>query len=180
MKKTTLDTPVPEPRPWNSKRRLLIDAGVILLVAVVIGIIWWVGHRPKPEPASKYPQYSQQELVNEVNKKYGAHDYIGAIDLIKGQKIINESDTQLLLAGAYANAGNNKQALEIYDRLNSEIKLNDIDSATAGQIAERDKQYQKALNFYKQAKERLKGSPNESADQAAVYDYKISELEKKL
>jgi tetratricopeptide (TPR) repeat protein len=180
MKKTTLDSPAVQPRHWNTKRNLLIDAAVIILVALIIGAVWWAGHRPKPEPVSAFPQYSQADLVKEVNKKYGAHDYIGAINLINGQKIVNETSTQLLLAGAYANAGDNKRALAIYEQLDKSTKLNDIDTATAAAIAERDKQYQKAIDFYKKAKERLKGSANDSVDQAAIYDYQISALEKKL
>lgn len=159
---------------WDKKNALV---GVVVLVVLLgAGLTWYLVANKKTVPPSKVPQYSGLQLVDEVNLRYGKHDYIGAIELIKGQQTINTPETQLLLAGAYANSGDNARALEIYDRLEAENKLQENETAIAAEIAERNKDYQKAIAYYKKAKQRA--DPN-NADQAAVYDYKIAELEKK-
>ena len=186
MKKKILTDTSPEPNVVHTdsvaprKRKRVLDIVIIVLVIGIIGGVWWFGHRLKPEPKSTYPQYNQQQLLEEITKKYGQHDYNGAINLIKGQKIVNEPPVQRYLAGAYANAGDNKRAVEVYDKLDAQGKINDSDIyATAAEVAGRDKQYQKAINYYKKAKEALKNS-EAAVDQGAVYDYKIADLEKKL
>jgi len=178
MKKTTT-TVIQDERPqrWYRKRNVLIDATVIIAVVLIIAVIWWVGHRPKADTAAKVPQYSGQVLVEEVNKKYGNHDYLGAIHLIEGQKTISQTDTQLLLAGAYANAGNNQKALEIYEKQEAKKPLSESYAALAATAASQAKQYQKAIDFFQKAKQR---APQANTDQIAVYDYQIQELQKKL
>lgn len=178
MEKTTpVVTSDPDPKRWYQKRNVLIDVVVIAAVLIIIGVVWWVGHRPKAEPAPSVPQYSGQALVAEVNKKYGNHDYVGAIKLIKGQKSINELSTQMLLAAAYANKGDNQEAVSIYEWQEKQKPLSETHIATAAEIAARNKQYQKAIDFYEKAKQRA--NPAET-DQIAVYDYQIAELRKKL
>ncbi|SRR6266540_5746340 len=177
MEKTTqviIDTP---PKRWYQKRNVLIDVAVIAAVLLIIGIVWWVGHRPKSEPASKVPQYTGQTLVDEVNKKYGNHDYIGAIHLIEGQKTASERSSQLLLAGAYSNAGNNAKALEIYEKQEAQKPLSESYAALAAGAASQTKQYQKAIDFFQKAKQRAQSG---NVDQIAIYDYQIQEQQKKL
>ena len=164
----------------HKKRNKLIDVAVILVVIVLIGVAWWFGNHRKKDAYTDVPQYNTQQLVVEVNKKYGANDYGGAIKLIQGQKTIKEASTQLLLAAAYSNSGDHKRSLEIYENLEKQGKLNESDTATAAGVAEQAKEYRKAIDLYKKAKERLKGSATNSRDQAAVYDYKIAQIEKKL
>jgi tetratricopeptide (TPR) repeat protein len=165
----------PPPHTRFDRKNALI--GLIVLVILVAGGVYWVMHRSKDEPASKVPQYSGQALVTEVNKRYGQHDYAGVINLLKGQKSIDEPATQLLLAGAYTNKGDFASAVVIYEKLEKQGALDETYAATAADAAERGKQYQKAIDFYKKAKER---APSDATDQKAVYDYKIAELEKKL
>jgi pentatricopeptide repeat protein len=83
----------------------------------------------------------------------------------------------LLLAGAYANAGNPKKALEVYEQLDSQNKLNEVYTATAAGVAEQAKDYAKAIELYKKAK--AKADPA-TTDQIQTYNIMISELEKKL
>lgn len=177
MEKPAVVTSSPGPSHWGAKRNVLIDAVIIALVLTAIGLSWYFGHRPKSEPASKVPQYSEQQLANEVNKRTGQNNYVGAIELIKGQKTINESAVQLLLAAAYANNKEYSKALDIYDSLEVRHKLNEINTATAAEVAERAGKYQKAIDLYKKAKKR---GDSANTDQQAVYNFKISELEKKL
>jgi tetratricopeptide (TPR) repeat protein len=177
MEKTTPVISGEDPKRWYQKKNVLIDATVIFAVLLIIGVVWWVGHRPKTEPAPSVPQYSGQSLVDAVNKKYGAHDYGGAIKLIQGQKTVNDRDTQLLLAGAYANSGDDTRSMAIYDAQEKKTALSETDTATAASIAARLKQYQKAIGLYEQAKQRA--NPKDT-DQIAVYQYQIGELQKKL
>ncbi|HEX8762626.1 MAG TPA: hypothetical protein VF733_02590 [Candidatus Saccharimonadales bacterium] len=178
MKKTAViasDDPV---LPSHKKRKVIIDGAVILGVVVIIGGVWWFGNRPKPEPAPTVPQYSHQDLVKEVNKKYGVSDYLGAIRLIQGQKTINETQTQVLLAGAYATSGDAKKSLEVYRKLDRAGKLEKTHLANVAAVAEQAKDYTTAVDYYKRAKDALKET-GANSDQAAVYDYQIAELEKK-
>ncbi len=179
MKKSKAVISPEAPAHLHPKRNVLIDAIVIFLVLALIGFFWWWGNRPKPEPVADVPQYSGQALLDAINKKYGQSDYLGAIKLLKGQKTINETGTQLLLAAAYINAGQSDKALPIYDKLDQAGKLNELDMAAAAEAADRAKQYQKAIDWYKKAKASA-NKQTTSLDQAAVYDYKITELQKKL
>lgn len=168
------------PERWYRKRNVLIDVAVIAAVLAIIGFAWWWGHRPKEEPAPTVPQYSGQALVDEVQKKYGNHDYAGAIQLLKGQESIDEPGTLLLLAGAYANKGDYKKSLEVYQQVEKDHKLNTHDAATAGDIATQAGDYQAAAGFYEKAKQRLGNNDPTGGDQAQVYDAKISETREKL
>lgn len=157
---------------------MLIDVAVILLVIIIIAVIWWVGHRPKPEPAPSVPQYSGQELVDQVNIKTSNNDYVGAIRLLEGQKSVNEPGTQALLAGAYANKGDDKKALEIYKKLSQQDKLDANETATAANIAARSGDKQLAIELYQKAIERTKsGNSPTGEDMIAVYEAQISSLE---
>lgn len=169
------DASLHKPHTRWDKRNALVGL-VVLVVFLGAGLMWYMATHKRATPQSKVPQYSGQQLVDEVNLRYGRHDYVGAIELIKGQQTINSTETQLLLAGAYANSGDNTRALEIYDRLDSENKLQESETAVAGEVAERTHDYQKAIAYYKKAKQRA--DPN-FTDQLAVYDYKVTELEKK-
>lgn len=179
MEKSTPVSPPPSepPKHWYKKRNVLIDIAVIVAVIVIVGVVWFVGRNSKSEPEYKVPQYSGQALVDEVNKKYGAHDYAGAINLLKGQKTINETSTQLLLAAAYANKGDFAQSLAIYDAEEAKGDLPEVYAAAAADVAERAQKHQKAIDFYQIAKQR---ADKNAVDQIAVYDYKIGELQKKL
>lgn len=159
---------------WDNKNARV--GLIVLAVLLIAGLTWYFLRSKNVEPESKFPQYSEQQLVIEVNKSYGKNDYIGAIRLIEGQKTIKETNTQLLLAGAYANSGDDRKALDVYDKLESENKLGEADTGTAGDIAARLKDYGKAKAYYLKAKDRSDGN---IADQKALYDYKIAELEKK-
>lgn len=168
---------VTSPPPHTRFDRKNAIIGFVVLVVLVAGAVYWVVNRPAEEPTSKVPQYSGQALVNEVNRRYGQHDYAGVIKLLEGQKSVNEPDTQLLLAGAHTNKGDYESAVAIYERLEKQNALNGTYAATAADAAERAKQYQKAIDFYKKAKTRANPA---ATDQIGVYDYKIAELEKKL
>ena len=58
----------------HKKRNKLIDVAVILVVILLIGAAWWFGNRKK-DVSTDVPQYNAQQLVVEVNKKYGVNDY---------------------------------------------------------------------------------------------------------
>lgn len=160
---------------WYQKRNVLIDIAVIVAVLIIISVIWWIGHRPQPAEPSKVPQYTGQALVSEVNKKYGQHDFIGAIKLIEGQKTIKETSTQLLLAAAYSNSGDNQKAFTVYEQLEKQKPLSENDCANAANAASQLKQKQKAIEYFEKAKQRA--NPKD-VDQLEVYDYQIKELQK--
>ena len=160
---------------WYQRRNVLIDIAVIVAVLIIITVIWWIGHRPKPAEPSNVPQYTGQALVDEVNKKYGQHDFVGAIKLVQGQKTISETSTQLLLAAAYFNAGDNQKSLDVYEKLEKQKPLSENDCVNAANAATRLNQKQKAIAYFEKAKQRA--NPKD-VDQLEVYDYQIKELQK--
>jgi len=150
----------------------------ILIVLIAAGVLYYRSTH-KAEPVSKVPQYSEQDLIKELNKKYATHDFSGAIELVKGQRTIDQPNIQLLLAAAYGNAGQFKSALGVYDSLEQKTPLNEMYASTAAVAAEGAKDYKKAIDYYKKAKSRM-DKKTANVDQVQVYDYKITELEKKL
>lgn len=159
------------------------------ILLIIGGILLWMVWRSTPSDISSEkngakgatPQYTQQQdLVNDVNKKYGSGDYKGAIALIEAQKDSGKDvSLQLLLAGAYANSGDLKKAFEIYKKVNDEGKLPDTELANYADMAERAGDTQAAITAYKKAKEYAVSSKKIGPDEIATYDYKISQLEKK-
>lgn len=174
-----------------TKKRLIIIASCVVAVLVVGGVVlgflvWQSAQRvAEQEKISKQPkpvvQYeNRQQLVDDVNQKYGKGDYQGAIKEIEGQKSASEDvSLQLLLAGAYANSGDFKKAIEVYKKLDSAGKLPPAEYVNMAGTAERANDVAMAIDMYKKAKEYAVSSKSESNDQIAVYDYKIAELEKK-
>lgn len=134
----------------------------------------------KKENVPQYSKDKQQELTDSVNEKQGTGDYQGAIDLIEGQQNREDPALQVLLAGAYANAGELQKSLEIYKKLEGAGNLPDGEYANMAAVAERAKDYQLAIDMYKKAKEKAVSANQVGDDEAAYYDYKIAELEKKL
>ena len=122
---------------------------------------------------------NRQQLVDEINKKYGSNDYKGAISLIEGQQNANDTAVQLLLAGAYANAGDIQKAFDIYKKIDSDAKLPDTELVNLANMAERAGDIPAAIAAYKRAKAYAISSKTISQDEIATYDYKINELEKK-
>lgn len=170
-----------------NKKRLIISS-VIILVVVGGGIaafVWWVQFNSGASlttsgSSKKVTQYApnDQKLVDDLNQKYGMGDYQGAIKLLEGQQSIQDTNTQLLLAGAYANAGDYKKALQIYQTLDKAGKLPQESLGNMGDMAEKAGDTAAAIAAYKRAKS-FAASSNEVDDQGAVYDYKIAQLEKK-
>jgi tetratricopeptide (TPR) repeat protein len=174
----------------NKQRLITILAIVLVLVGgLIIFTVWRIqeSYRAVEEsskaPKKNIPQYTpeqKQDLADEVNKKYGAGDYQGAIELIESQKNIGDVNTQLLLAGAYANAGNYAKSLEIYKKLDDAKKLPDVSLQNMASIAEGAKDYRLAIDLYKRAKSYALSLSERNDDQIAMYDYQIVQLEKKL
>jgi pentatricopeptide repeat protein len=173
----------------DKKRLVIILTVVIVLVggAIIYGV-WQIqeSYRAVEESSKKpkkdIPQYQsdqKQELVDEINQKYGKGDYQGAIQLIEGQQNVGDVNTQLLLANAYANSGDLKKALEIYKKLDAAGTLPKVAYENMAAIADRAGDYRAAIDAYKRAKE-YAASTQQNEDQIAIYDYKIAELEKKL
>jgi pentatricopeptide repeat protein len=169
-----------------NKKKIVLIAGIIVAILLIGGggLLWAVWQsNPKNNDASQgsstgVHQYSnKQQLVDEVNKKYGEKDFKGAINLIEGQKNVQDVNMQLLLAGAYANSGNIAKAYEIYKKISDEGKLPDSEIVNFADMAERAGDFKGALEAYRKAK----AHPPTSAtpDDIATYDYKIAELEKR-
>ena len=175
-----------------TKKRIVIISAIVLVVlgGVVVFWIWQAqGGRFVVTPSSSSvdkkntPQYTddkRQDLIDEVNKKQGTGDYNGAIDLLEGQQNSGDAKTQLLLAGAYANAGEYDKSLEIYKKLEDAGDLPGIEFANMAAVADQAKDYQLAIDSYKKAKEHAVSTKEENEGQIAYYDYKIAELERKL
>lgn len=174
-----------------TKKRLIIVASCVAAVFVIgggsLGFLAWksaqeVAEQEKISKQGKpVVQYEdRQKLVDDVNQKYGKGDFEGAIREIEGQKSASEDvGLQLLLAGAYANSGDFKKAVEIYKKLESAGKLPAQEYVNVAGTAERAGEIALAIDMYKKAKEHAISSKTEGSDQIAVYDYKIAELEKK-
>jgi tetratricopeptide (TPR) repeat protein len=174
-----------------SKRSLILILALTLIIisGVVAFTVWRIQESYKAVGESsqdtnktgrQYSTEQRQELIDEVNKLYGLGDYKGAVRLIESQNNVNDSEMQLLLAGAYANSDDYNKALEIYKRLDAADKLPDVSLENMASIAEGAKDYQLAIDLYKRAKAYEISSNSGNTDQIAVYDYKIAELEKKL
>ncbi len=174
-----------------TKKQIIIIAAVAVVLFGGLTTFWiWqaqggrffagLGPTETKKEVKQYPQDKEQDLVAEVNKKTGTGDYNGAVQLIQGQQNVNDPKMQLLLAGAYANAGKLKEAVEVYKRLDNEGKLPDPELENMAATAERAGEYQLAIDTYKRAKEFAASSKDYTQDQIAVYDYLIAELEKKL
>lgn len=174
-----------------TKKRIIIIAAiaVVLFTGLIAFWIWQAqGGRFFASPESTqtkkevkhYPQDKEQDLVAEVNKKTGTGDYNGAVQLIEGQQNVSDPKMQLLLAGAYANAGKLKEAVEIYKKLDNEGKLPNPELENMAATADRAGEYQLAIDTYKRAKEFAASSKDYTRDQIATYDYLIAQLEKKL
>ncbi len=172
----------------NNKKLLLIAGIVVALLLIGGGVLLWMvwkstpaADSPSNSGASKTTtQYNdKQQLINEVNTKYGTNDFKGAITLIEGQKDVEDVSLQLLLAGAYANSGDVKKAFDIYKKIADAGKLPDSELANMADMADRAGDFKAALAAYKKAKEYGVSSKKVSQDEIVTYDYKISELEKK-
>jgi tetratricopeptide (TPR) repeat protein len=178
MKKSTPDTTSEISHHWYRKRNIWIDIAVIVIVVIIIAVIWWVGHRPEAETKSDVPQYSGQQLVDEVNLRIAGNDYAGAIKLVKGQKNGNDPNVQLLLASAYSNKDDYTSALKIYKNLENQGKLNATNTAAAADMAVKANDKQAAIELYKKAIQRVQGDSSISPDMAGVYQLQLTELEK--
>lgn len=175
---------------FTKKHIIIISVlAVVLLSGLVAFWIWQAqGGRffSSSEPSktkkdvTQYTEDKQQDLVSEVNKKYGTGDYNGAIQLIEGQKNATDPKMQLLLAGAYANAGKLKEAVEIYKKLDDAGKLPEVELENMAATAQRAGENQLALDTYKRAKDYAVSSGSQTPDVIATYDYLIAELEKKV
>ncbi len=174
-----------------TKKRLIVIAScvgaVVVIASGVLGFLVWQSAQKVAEqekiakegkPVVQYD--NRQELIDDVNQKYGKGDYQAAIKQIEGQKSASEDvGLQLLLAGAYANSGDFKKAIEIYEKLDKAGKLPGVEYVNVAGTAERAGDIAMAIDMYKKAKENAISSKSENSDQIAVYDYKIAELEKK-
>lgn len=173
----------------TKKRRLLIIGAGAVVVLLVVAFAVWVSYMNKKlqetdtssngKTGTTQQFSSESELAGDVNKKYGTGDYQGAIDLIEGQKNVDDPANQILLAQAYANAGNYAKAVEIYKKLDAAGKLPDDQLANAAGAAEQAKDISTAITYYKRAETYARNSKDQNLDQADVYAYKVTELEKK-
>jgi len=163
---------------WD-KKNALIGLG-ILVVLLAAGLLWYFVFRNDAPPAPTTPQYSGQQLVDELNKRYGANDFVGAIELLKGQKSVDTPEVQLLLASAYANKGDYKESLVVYSKLDSSGNLSAENTASAAEVAEKAKDYQQAAGYYDRAASRLEKEGNYVQDASLLYRQKAEEMRKKL
>jgi len=163
---------------------LIISVAVILL-GLIGGTVWLIAKTTQEaneseKTAKETPQYtSTQQLTADVNQKNNSGDYQGAITLIEGQKNVGDPANQVLLAQAYANAGNYAKALEIYKKLDSAGQLPDIELSNAAAAAEQAGDIKTAIAYYKRAENYARNSKDQNIDQADVYAGKVAELEKK-
>lgn len=174
-----------------TKKRLIIIIiiALVLLVGAAAFAVWqaqggrFIVPDSSSKQAKKVPQYTKdkrQDLINEVNEKYGSGDFSGAIQLIEGQQNAGDVETQVLLASAYATSGDYKKALDTYKKLYDAGKLPEIEFDNMAVTADQAGEYQTAIDVYRRAKEYAVSSGSKNDDEIATYDYLISELEKKV
>lgn len=177
-----MDTPdVTTSKPhmrWDKKNALI--GLIVLVVLLTAGLIWYFALRKEAPPAPTVPQYSGQQLVDELNKRYGANDFVGAIELLKGQKTADTPEVQHLLASAYANKGEYRESLAVYGKLDSGGHLSAEDTASAAEVAEKAKDYQQAAGYYDRAASRIEKESNFIQDLPLLYRQKAEEMRKKL
>lgn len=164
---------------------ILIVSVAVILLGLIGGTVWLIikttqEANDSEKAAKQVTQYtSSQQLTQEVAQKNNDGDYRGAINLIEGQKNAGDPTNQVLLAQAYANAGNYAKALEIYKKLDAAKQLPDMELANAAAMAEQAGDIKAAIAYYKRAETYARTSKDQNLDQADVYAYKASELEKK-
>lgn len=165
----------------KSPKRLFIIIGLIAAVVVVgCGILYWMAGRDKTDvsaPATK--QLSGEKLNQAINEAYAKKDYAAAADIIESQDNAAEPAMQLKLALAYANQGDYKAALTVFDKLQQAGKLTSSYQSAAADIAIQAKDKATAIKYLKLARDKVKTEnlPN-SEDQAEVYAAKIANLER--
>lgn len=160
-------------------RPLLWAAGVVVVLLLTVGA-WGLLQRDEMT-TFKVPQLSGDALSAAVNKKLGAYDYLGAVQLLKGQKTAEQPATQLLLANVYASQKNYSAALAIYAALQKAGKLSSQSAAAAGAIAEQGGDTKTALSYYQTAVQKA-GTKQRPAndDELHMYQAKVVELQQKL
>ena len=176
-------TVMDQKRRFNKRTVLTVIILVVTLVVIGVGVWLWAVHSSdkKKSGEGEIPKLSGQALTDAVNQKYAKGDYAGAAKLVEAQDASRtDPQTELLLASSYANAQNYKAALDLYADLDKKDSLSGQDTATAGEIAERAKEYQLAITYYQKAIDRVKADPEASAnaDLVPMYEAKISELKK--
>jgi tetratricopeptide (TPR) repeat protein len=163
-----------------SKRAKVIALCAVVAVLVLGGGAWWLmSGNDKPEPP-KTTEPSTVALNKAIDQYMASKDYKSAINLLKKQSG-NNSHTQKLLAAAYANDKDYKNALSTYDVLDKANNLSANDSATAAAVAERAGDYALAVKYYTQAAEKVVAEKTPTyTDQVLMYKAKAKELQKKL
>ncbi len=162
------------------KKKLLIIAAIVVLVAGVCGLILRISHHAKK---TAEPGYNQQVLSDALKNKDAKK--VQEQQLLKRrQEIANayqkQPKTQLLLtASTYTTGGDYQKALELYKQYEQQYGL---DVATAVNIAEayrnlNDKS--NAISYYQKAIDLIKKNPPANSDKlVAYYQASIKDLQK--
>lgn len=162
------------------KKQLLIGACIAAVLAMVVGGWFLHMHQEARQAARKQQQLSKPELQNSVDKANAHADYNTAINTLKAQAN-QDAQTQVLLADAYANKGDYKNALTIFASLDKIHKLPDDSIEGAAEIAVQAKDYQAAIHYYQEAKDMVVANKDKIPNWSSFvqrYDVDIQRLQK--
>jgi len=162
------------------RRGKLIAIIGLVVVAVGVGLwLWEPWHHETKQPTAS-PEASTAALNKAIDQYMASKDYKSAINLLKKQPG-NNSQTQKLLAAAYANDKDYDNALATYKTLDEADNLSANDTATAAAVAERAQNYTLAIRYYKEAAQKAQAEKTPTyTDQVLMYNNKAKELQKKL
>jgi len=153
----------------------------VLVALGVAGWMWWNG-RSSDDTADKAPKELSTKQVNDVtNKAIASGKYDDAVKQLKEQP--ESLNTQLSLAVIYMNKKDYKSAFAIYDELDRKGALTIGYISGVASFAELAKDYQKALYYYKKAKqltEQQKNTIPTWQDDLTTYNAAIKRLQQKL
>lgn len=174
-------TVMPEKPKRFTKKRVLVGASVLVVLALLGGGVWaWLAHRSDNKDGTQKP-LTQEQVTKAVDHAFASNDYNSAIDTLKSQP--QDTQTQLMLASAYVNKKDYKNALAIYAKLDSEGKMTVGYLPGAGAVAEQAKDYKTALKYYQEAKTQTLAQKDQIPtwkDDVAQFNTSIKRVQKKL
>ncbi len=167
--------------PRRVRKRLPVILGIVAVVVLTgCGVWYWMAVRSADNKTSApAKQLAGKSLDQAVSEAYAKKDYAAAADLIESQENADEPAVQVKLALTYANQGEHKAALEVFDKLEKAGKLTSGYQAAAADVALKAKDKPTAIRYLKLASAKVKTEDTPVAEsQSEEYALRAAELEK--
>ncbi len=155
----------------NSKRGLLLAVAYLFVAVVIAFIVFKLTETKKPVP-------TYADLLTNVNKDTNIGQFSSALKTLNAAPSTEKND--LLKVSVYLSEGNYKNALNEYQQIMRNYGSSEGLLYGAARAAENAKNYQVAINYYKQALNIMSQAKNDplKSSEIAFYNSKIQQLEK--